>query len=49
MCLYGALCSIPFDLICNMTTFNASFKQLSIVKQKCDNADDDDDHMIPMC
>ena len=21
MCLHGALCSIPFNLICNMTTF----------------------------
>ena len=22
MCLHGALCSIPFNLICNMTTFS---------------------------
>ena len=21
ICIFGALCSVPFDLICNMTTF----------------------------
>ena len=25
MCLHGALCSIPFNVLCNMTTFSKKY------------------------
>ena len=28
MCMHGALCSIPFNLICNMTAFSTKYFDL---------------------